>query len=120
MLQNSNSENELRKLIESQLISVREKNINAILPFYSAEIVQFDVVNPLQYKGSNGIRKRMEEWFDTFIGNIEMDALELHITSNGKIGFAHCLKHVMGIQKTVNLICTGERLPAMKKLRESG
>ena len=103
MSDNNNSETEIRGLIETLLEAIRKKNIDAILPYFSEDIIQFDIVNPLQYKGAEGIKKRMEEWFGTFIGNIEIDAIELDITANESIGFVHCLKHVNGNTKNGKL-----------------
>ncbi len=102
-MQNLDSENELRELIENQITAVRKKDVEGILPFYSKDVIQFDVVNPLEYKGSDGIKKRMQEWFGSFIGDIGIDAVELEITANETLGFAHCLKHVNGKTKNGEL-----------------
>lgn len=102
-MQNSNSENELRALIENQMTAVRKKDVEGILPFYSEDIIQFDVVNPLQYKGSEVIKNRMQEWFSSFTGEIGIDAVELKIIANETLGFVHCLKHVNGNTKNGKL-----------------
>ncbi len=100
---NQNAENEIRELINNQLAAIRKKDVESILPFYSEDVIQFDVVNPLRNKGAEGIKKRMEEWFGTFTGEIEMEAIELSISANENIGFIHCLKHVNGNTKNGKL-----------------
>lgn len=61
---NLNSENELRDLFENQMAAIRKKDIDTILPFYSENVIQFDVVNPLQNKGTDGIKKEWKNgWF---------------------------------------------------------
>ena len=90
----TNYENEIRAFINEELKVIRKKNIEGILPYFSKNVVQFDIVDPLQYKGAEGIRKRMEEWFASFKGDIGLEIHELRITASEEVAFSHGLKHV--------------------------
>jgi ketosteroid isomerase-like protein len=97
MKNENNSEIEKREvlqMIEKEVELVRNKNVNELIPLFAENILQFDVVDPLQYKGISGTKERMEGWFSTFDGPIGTEMHELEVTASGDVAFAHCLRHV--------------------------
>ena len=85
---------QIRRLIEDKIQAVRAKDIDGATSNYAADVVSFDVVNGLQYLGSDAIRKRLEEWFSSFQGPIGFEIRELSITSGDSVAFSHSLNHV--------------------------
>ena len=55
---------EVQALLDSQFEAMRMKDIDQLMSLYSANIVYFDLVPPLQYVGSATLRQRFLEWFD--------------------------------------------------------
>jgi ketosteroid isomerase-like protein len=89
---------EVLQMIEREAELVRNKNVNELIPLFAKDILQFDVVDPLQYKSISGTRERMEGWFSTFDGPIGTEMHELEVTASENIAFTHCLRHVNAIK----------------------
>jgi ketosteroid isomerase-like protein len=91
----SADEAEIQALINEQVAAIRNKDSNGALVRYSADVVSFDVIDPLEYKGLNEIKRRLESWFSTFQGStIGFGLGELKITAGKDIAFSHGLNHV--------------------------
>lgn len=85
---------QIRRQIEDQIKAVRVKDIEGAMADYAPDVLSFDVVNPLQYIGSDAIRKRLEEWFSSFAGAIGFEMRDLSITVGDTVAFCHRLNHV--------------------------
>jgi ketosteroid isomerase-like protein len=90
------AEAELRALIDARGDAVRRKDIAALMASVAPDTLSFDVVDPLQYTGAAGTRKRAEEWFANFASPIGYEFRDLSITASGDVAFAHCLTRVHG------------------------
>ncbi len=89
-----NNEAQLRTLIENKIEAVRAKDIEGATSAYADDVLSFDVVNALQYAGSDAIRKRLTEWFAQFDGPIGFEIRGLSITLSDEVAFSHSLDHV--------------------------
>jgi uncharacterized protein (TIGR02246 family) len=87
-------EAEIRALIDTRVKAVRTKDVNMALSNIAPDILSFDVVNPLQYIGSDASRKRTEEWFSSFQGPIGYEIRDLSITTGDDVAFCHSLNQV--------------------------
>lgn len=92
----TNSESEIRDLLNKRTEATRIKDVGSLMESFASDVLSFDVIDPLQFKGSKAIKERMEQWFSTFEGSIDLDINELHITANDEIGFCSGLNHVHG------------------------
>jgi ketosteroid isomerase-like protein len=92
-------ESEVRALLDSRSEAVWIKDIDRLMSFYSRDIVYFDVVPGLQYKGSAALRPRFLEWFDAFQGSIGQEMSDLNITASGDVAVAHMLIRASGTLK---------------------
>jgi len=86
-------------LIEAKIKAVRGKDIDGAIANYAPDVLSFDVVNALQYFGSDAVRKRLEEWFSSFQCSIGLEIRDLNITSGGGVAFSHSLNHVSATTK---------------------
>ena len=66
----ASDEAQIRTLIEARVKAVRDKDIDGALSSITPDMLSFDVVNPLQYRGRDAERKRVQEWFSSFQGPI--------------------------------------------------
>ncbi|HWN97852.1 MAG TPA: nuclear transport factor 2 family protein [Blastocatellia bacterium] len=89
-------EAQISKLIDDQANAVRAKDVNGSISNYSADIVSFDVVDPLQKLGLDACRKRAKEWFSSFQGPIDYQISERNITTGDDVAFCHSLNRVRG------------------------
>jgi ketosteroid isomerase-like protein len=92
----SSSAVEIHRLMDDRVKAVRSKNIDALASSHAADVLAFDVVNPLQSIGPDATRKRLEEWFSSFRGPIGFDIGELTIAAGEDVAFCHGLSHVNG------------------------
>lgn len=83
-------------LIEERVKAVRAKDINGVMSNHAPDILAFDVVNPLQYIGSDTVRERAEEWFSLYQGPIGYETCDLSITTGDDVAFCHYLYRVSG------------------------
>jgi len=92
----SADEAQIRALIIDRLKGVRSRDINGATGHAAIGIVSFDVVNPLQYLGSEACRRRTQDWFASFQGEIGCDIRDLNITVGHEVAFSHSLYRVTG------------------------
>ena len=85
---------QIRGLIEDKIKAVRAKDIDGATSNYAPDVLSFDVINPLQYIGSDAIKKRLGDWFSSFQGSIGFEIRDLSITVGGDVAFSHSLNHV--------------------------
>jgi uncharacterized protein (TIGR02246 family) len=90
----ANNEAQIREVIENRIKAARIKDINKVMSNYAPDVLSFDVVNPLQYLGSDAVRKRLEEWFSSFKGPIGHEIRNLSINAGDDVAFSHGLNRV--------------------------
>jgi uncharacterized protein (TIGR02246 family) len=88
------NEAQIRRIIENWAKAICDKDINRRLTNYAPDVLLFDVVNPLQYNGSDAVRKRAEEWFSSFQGPIGFEQRNLSITASDDVAVSHSLNRV--------------------------
>jgi ketosteroid isomerase-like protein len=86
-------------LFESQSKAIQAKDVDRLMSLYSADIVYFDTVAPLQYVGSAALRERFQGWFDGYDGPIDVESRGLNISTSGDIAVAHWFSRVSGTLK---------------------
>jgi ketosteroid isomerase-like protein len=93
------TEAEIRTLIADRIKAVRAKDIVGATSRVALDIVTFDVVNPLQQIGSTASRKRAEEWFSSFQGQIDYEIRGLDIIAGDNVAFSRGLCHVRATKR---------------------
>ncbi len=92
----ASDEAQIRMLIEARVEATRNKDINGALASITPDVVVFDVVNPLHFRGSDAERKRAQEWFSSFRGPIGYEIRDLVIVTGDDVAFSHCLNRYSG------------------------
>jgi uncharacterized protein (TIGR02246 family) len=93
------NEAEIRGLIDDWVKALRARDIDALVLNYAPDVVSFDVVNPLQRKGRDAVRKRADEWISSWQGPINSEIRELSITADDNVAFSHHLSRFYGTKK---------------------
>lgn len=89
-------EAEIRTLIEARVKAVNARDVTGAMMNVASDVHIFDVVNPLQYSGSDASRKRTQEWFSSFQGPIGYEIRDLLIAVGDDVAFSHCLNRYSG------------------------
>src|SRR6185437_8542211 len=101
--------------------AVRDKDIDRAMSHIARDILSFDVINPLQYRGSDSLRKRAAEWFASFEGPIGFELQDLSVVTGGDVAFSHSLNRVSATKKVDRTSkCGGEQAFATAKLTAYG
>lgn len=90
---------EIRALLDSWADGIRKKDIDRLMSVYSPDIVYFDVVPPLQIKGSDAVRRNFLRWFDIWSSSIGQDIRDLNIEASGDVAVAYMLIRASGTLK---------------------
>jgi uncharacterized protein (TIGR02246 family) len=94
------SETEIRDLIERRAEAVRAKDVATATSLFSTDVLTFDVVNPMQRVGVEGVRPRTEQWFASFHGPIGYETRDVRVTASDDVAFAHYTYRVSGTLAT--------------------
>jgi len=89
-------EAKIRELMDDWVQALRRRDVDAIVSRQAPGVVSFDVVNPLQYVGSDETRRRAEEWLSSFQGPVGLEMRDLSLAVGEDVAFAHSLNHVSG------------------------
>ena len=88
---NVTDETLIRQLLDDWAKATREGNDEAVLFNHASDLLIFDVIAPLQYKGAEAYRKSWDEWRPTDDGEALFEMHELSITACDTVAYAHCL-----------------------------
>ncbi|WP_117194238.1 YybH family protein [Rhizobium terrae] len=87
-------EDEIRTRIDGLARALRAKDLDALMAYYAADTVVFDLRPPTQVQSADVYRKNFEAWFASVEGPIDYEIHDLRIEANGDVGFCHSLSHV--------------------------
>jgi ketosteroid isomerase-like protein len=82
---------EVNALFDRRVEACRAKDIDRLMALYAPDCVYFDIVPPLQFTGSDAIRRNFLRWFDEYDGPIGLETSDLTVAVNGDVAFAHML-----------------------------
>ena len=94
--QELDSNGEIRELIGAWAVALSAKDIEAVVSYYVSDVVAFDVVNPLEYKGTYMLRTRLTEWLSSFDGHMGFEVSGLEVEAGDYLAFCHSLNRVIG------------------------
>ncbi|MEO8393371.1 MAG: nuclear transport factor 2 family protein [Chloroflexota bacterium] len=90
---------EVRALLERWSEAARIKDIDRLMSLYSPDITYFDVVPPLQYMGSDAVRRNFMRWFESWQSAIGVEIRDLNILASADLATAYLLHRTSGTMK---------------------
>ena len=92
---------DIRRLEERLVVAFKAKDLDAIMSAYAPDekLFVFDAIPPRQYVGAAAWRDNNAGFLANYPGPIDVDAKDLVITTDGKLGFAHYVFHMTGTSK---------------------
>lgn len=94
------SEDELRELIDERVAAVHAKDVDALLRREHPEVVTFDVLPPLNSRGTDAAAEQTQAWFDSYSDGPRYDITDLQVHAEDDLGFCSFLYHVTGTLAT--------------------
>ncbi|RTT19679.1 DUF4440 domain-containing protein [Pseudomonas aeruginosa] len=86
----------IRQLIEDWRAAVRASDVPRIVSYYAEDIVAFDAILQLQFKGRDAYQKHWQACTEMCKGPMTFDIAELQIHADQQVAFAHYLCHCGG------------------------
>lgn len=85
------AEAEIRRVIDEWTEAVRKKDTDTITSAYAPDIIAFDGVGQLQFKGAKTYKEHWEACLSMCPGPMVFEVHELKIVASDDVAFAHCL-----------------------------
>ena len=85
------NETQIREIINNWAKATREGNNHTVLSNHTTNVLIFDVLAPLQYKGAEAYRKSWDEWQPSNEGESLFEIHDLNITAGETVAFGYCL-----------------------------
>lgn len=89
-------ETRIRELMAEFEQAVGVKDLDRIMSQYAPEVVAYDAVGELQFKGIDAYRAHWQRCFDFCQGDGFFETREVSITASGDLAFSHSLSHCGG------------------------
>jgi uncharacterized protein (TIGR02246 family) len=96
----ASDEAQIRQLIEQWEQALHAKDLDTLMSYYAPDILTFDILPPLHYRGVDAYRKNFEAWFAAVQGPIEYETRDLRITIGDGVAFCHSLNRVRSTRTT--------------------
>ena len=90
------AEAEIRAIMQERVVAVRAKNATKLVAHHAADVVSYDLLEPLQYRGIDAVRQRGQQWFDGYDGPMDYEIVGLQVVAAFDVAFCYGLHHVSG------------------------
>jgi uncharacterized protein (TIGR02246 family) len=74
-------------------------DVDAIMALYADDVIAYDVVPPLQYRGKAEYRTDYLQFLSQYADNVKVEVRDLHVGANGDLGYAAGLELISGTLK---------------------
>jgi PhnB protein len=82
---------EIRQNIDAMCQAWRERDLEKIMALYAPDVVAFDAICAVQFKGVDAYRKHWEECLSLCPAQMNPETREVTISVSGDLAFAHYL-----------------------------
>jgi len=89
--QSNSAAQAIQAAINNWATAVRDKDVDRIMAYYAPEIVAFDAIQTLQFKGTQAYREHWKFCMDMCGGSMVFQVHELDIQAAGDLAVAHAL-----------------------------
>jgi len=94
-------EAKIRALLATWAKAYASKDAAAVMRMYALgrELVAYDLAAPLQYRGYEAYKKDYQDYFDAYAGPLVVEERDVHVATDGNLGYAFGLERVAGVLK---------------------
>jgi ketosteroid isomerase-like protein len=89
---------EIRSLLGGWSKAFRNKDVDGVMAIYAPgqELVAYDIVPPLEYRGVDAYRRDYAAFFEEFNGPLDVEIRDLHIVGSSDVAFSYGLERMAG------------------------
>ncbi|WP_122315627.1 nuclear transport factor 2 family protein [Pseudomonas cichorii] len=92
-IDNDNAREQIQASLERWAMAVRNKDLDAITAYYHPEVIAFDAIIQLQFKGLEAYREHWKYCLGMCEGAMLFEMQDLTVHADGEVAFAHWLNH---------------------------
>lgn len=92
------AEQEIRAALDNFLKTVSAKDVDAIMAFYASDVVAYDAIAALQFKGAEAYGEHWRQCLSA-CGALSMAASDIHIAAVGDLATCHYLHRCAGVDE---------------------
>ncbi|GAC1303028.1 MAG: nuclear transport factor 2 family protein [Steroidobacteraceae bacterium] len=95
------NEAQVRQVIEPWAKAFRARDLDGIMSVYAAgdAVVGYDLVPPLQYRGSAAYREDYAKFLAQYAGPIDIKFHDVRVVAGEDVAFVHALERIIGTLK---------------------
>jgi ketosteroid isomerase-like protein len=93
-------EADIHAIMTARQEAVHAKDAARLVAHHAPDVVAYDLLEPLQYRGVADLRRRAQQWFDGYDGPMAYEIRDLVVVPGHGVAFCHGLHHVAGTLKT--------------------
>lgn len=93
-------EAEIHAIMKAREEAVHAKDAARLVAHHAPDVVAYDLLEPLQYKGVADLSRRAQQWFDGYDGPMAYEIRDLAVVPGHGVAFCYGLHHVAGTLKT--------------------
>ena len=93
-------EAEICAIMKARVEAVQAKDAARLVAHHAPDVVAYDLLEPLQYRGLTGVRERAQQWFDGYDGPMTYEIRDLAVVPGHDAAFCHGLHRVAGTTRT--------------------
>jgi ketosteroid isomerase-like protein len=91
---------DIHALLDTRSAAIGARDIDRLMALYANDIVYFDLVPPLSYRGADALRARFLDWFGRWQSPIGPHHDDIEIAADGDVATAWMLIHATGTLAT--------------------
>lgn len=84
-------ETAIRRRVESWLKAARAGDLEAIMAHYAPEVIAYDAIAQLQFRGAEAYRRHWQACLEMCPGTPVFEMHDLHVTAAADVAFCHFL-----------------------------
>lgn len=85
------AEDEIRAAVDGWVEAVQQRDLDRIMSYYAPDVVSFDAIVALQFKGREAYRKHWESCLNMCAGEMAFEVHELVVAAERDVAFCHYL-----------------------------
>lgn len=93
---NTQAEDQIRANVETGRQALLKRDLETIMSFYAPEVVAYDAIFALQFKGIEAYRKHWEASLSMCPNGMAFDIGDVTVIADENVAFAHYLVHCGG------------------------
>lgn len=93
-----NNEAQIRQLLDRWAKAFEAKDVKGVMAIYGPgqELVAYDIVAPLEYRGKEAYEKDYQSFFDQYQGRLQVEFRDLTIVADSHVAFSRGLEKISG------------------------